>query len=216
MTNTTAASTPPPLAPGDPRLPFARAVALATGVIAGVTPDQLHNPTPCPEMDVQAMLGHLVMVLQRVACAGRDEDPATWPMGFGPVADDAWVAAWQEAAHDVQAAWTDETKLARPTRLPWGAFPGAAALGAYVNEVTVHTWDLARATGQSPDWDEQVVAVAYAVIQQAMPAEGRDEIIAEALKGAPPGFKPPFGAAVDVPADAPLIDRLVAWTGRRP
>src|SRR4051794_9344824 len=93
MTNTTAASAPSAsagtLTTGDPRLPFAGAVALATGVIAGVRPEQLHNPTPCPEMDVQALLSHVVMVLHRVACAGRDEDPATWPMSFEPVADDA-------------------------------------------------------------------------------------------------------------------------------
>jgi len=27
---------------------------------------------------------------------------------------------------------------------------------------------------------------------------------------------PPFGEVVPVDAEAPLIDRLVAWTGRRP
>jgi uncharacterized protein (TIGR03086 family) len=174
------------------------------------------HPTPCPEMDVQGLLSHLVMVLQRVACAGRDEDVTRWPMGFDPVADDAWVPAWQEAAHDVQAAWTDESKLGRPTRLPWGTFPGGAALVAYVSEISVHTWDLARATGQQPAWDDDVLELAFAGMRQAMPAKGRDEVIAAALKNAPPGFKPPFGAAVAVPADAPLIDRLVAWTGRQP
>lgn len=52
-----------------------------------------------------------------------------------------------------------------------------------------------------------------------MPAQNRSSVFEEIRTGMPPGmcdFADPFADAVPVPADAPLIDRLVAWNGRRP
>jgi hypothetical protein len=83
----------------------------------------------------------------------------------------------------------------------------------------VHTWDLARATGQAPRWDDEVLEVAFAAVQRDLPAVGRralfDEVAARLPAEAGP-MTPPFAEAVPVAADAPLIDRLVAWNGRRP
>ncbi|MEZ5143703.1 MAG: hypothetical protein R2726_14475 [Acidimicrobiales bacterium] len=141
------------------------------------------------------------------------------PPGAGPdLADDAWPAAWRDAAHVLQATWTDASLLDRPMQLPWATMPGAAVLATYVNEVTVHTWDLARATGQTPEWDDDVVGVAFAAIREAMPAEGRAEAFEAVRDQLPPGieWQPPFGPAVEVPDDAPLVERLVAWNGRTP
>lgn len=203
--------------PGDPRATFARAVELGGTVIANTRPDQLDLPTPCTEMDVRALLGHLVTVLQRVAAGGRGDDPETWPEAVTGVVDDAWPAAWYAAAHEVQAAWTDAAVLTREVRLPWDTMVGADVLGMFLNEVTVHTWDLARATGQEPDWDDEVVAAAFTAIRAIMPAEGRTELYESYERELPPGmWKEPFALAVEVADDAPVIDRLVAWNGRRP
>lgn len=209
---------PAPFADDDPRATFARAVALGATVIDRVQPGQLGLPTPCPEMDVRRLLGHLVMVLQRVAAAGRGQDPSTWPGEVTGLADDAWAAAWTEAAHEVRGAWTEDATLARDTVLPWATVTGEGALRIYTNEVTVHTWDLARATGQEPEWDEAVLEVSLATMQEALPAAGRAEGYEEAKAALPPGvpWADPFAPAVEVPEDAPLVDRLVAWNGRRP
>src|SRR4051794_5368167 len=59
----------------DPRPAFAGAVALAVDTAAAVRPDQLDRPTPCPEYDVRALLGHLLSVLRRVAAVGRGAPP---------------------------------------------------------------------------------------------------------------------------------------------
>jgi hypothetical protein len=132
--------------------------------------------------------------------------------------DDGWLPAWRAAADDVQAAWTDEALLTREIRLPWDVERGDRVLGIYTNEITVHTWDLARATGQQPEWDHDVLEAAFAAIRQAMPAEGRMELFDELIASLPPEveWEAPFAAAVDVPDDAPLIDRIVAWNGRTP
>jgi uncharacterized protein (TIGR03086 family) len=88
-------------------------------------------------------------------------------------------------------------------RLPFGTLPGAAALASYTGEVLTHTWDLAVATGQTPAWDDEVLTVGLAAIRGKLPTADR-----------PPQV--PFADAVPVPADAPLIDRLVGWQGRDP
>ena len=198
----------------DPRPAYARAVALGGDVVRAVRPDQLHAPTPCTEFDVAALLDHLVMVVERTAAIGRGE-PA---MSVQPVArTEGWADAWRSAAHGNQAAWPDEA-LDRKVTLPWASMPGAAVLRMYTSEVTVHTWDLAVATGQRPAWDDEVVGASLEAMRRELPVEGRREMIEEALKNLPPGTPSafPFAEAVAVPEDAPLIDRLVAWTGRDP
>jgi uncharacterized protein (TIGR03086 family) len=187
----------------DPRPAFAAAAATAGAVAAAVRPDQLRGPTPCPEYDVRALLGHLVAVLRRVAAVGRGEHPFSVPQVVPDVPDHGWGAAARAAADDALAAWADPALLGRQLTLPFGTFPGAAALATYTGEVTTHTWDVAAATGQAPDWDPAVVALALTATRRALPAGNRG-----------PGV--PFGPVVPVPDDAPLIDRLVAWQGRTP
>ena len=133
------------------------------------------------------------------------------------VADDAWVGTWTAHTARVEAAWPAE-RLGVMMTLPWATMPGSAMLAQYTNELSVHTWDLAVATGQHPAWDDSVLAVGFAAIQRGMPSEGRATRFAEVAKALPAGvpFVPPFGEAVAVPDDAPLIERLVAWNGRTP
>lgn len=220
MTNTTTSSgsmpTPAPFGPDDPRAVFARAVALAGDTIAAVGPEALTRPTPCADMDVRALLGHLVVVLRRVAAVARNEDTTAWAPVATDVADDAWLGAWRAAAHEVQQAWTDDATLDAPIVLPWTTMTGRQALATYTNEVTVHTWDLARATGQSPRWDESVVAVAYDAIRAELPEAERGPRWAAAKQFMPAGFPwvDPFADATPVADDAPLVDRLAAWNGR--
>jgi uncharacterized protein (TIGR03086 family) len=168
-------------------------------------------------MTVGELCEHLVMVLRRVACAGRGEDTETWPVDAGDVAPGGWHDAWLAAAHDVQAAWGDHV-LERPTSLPWGEFSGAEVLAVYTNEVTVHTWDLARALGAEPEWDPAAVAVSLAAIRSQLPVADRTGMWAAVRAGLPPSYpwEDPFGPAVPVAADADPIDQLVAWNGRDP
>jgi uncharacterized protein (TIGR03086 family) len=204
----------------DPRPTFECAVALATTVIDAVSPEQLAEPTPCADFDVQALLAHLVTVLRRVAAIGRGDDP----FGRDVVVSVADIAqgctqAWRAAVSDAADAWTDDAALARVVRLPWAEDTGAGTLVGYVSEVTVHTWDLATATGQRPDWDPGVLLRSLDWIRGVLPADGRAALVAEAKANMPPERRDvadPFADAVPVPEDAPLIDRLVAWTGRQP
>jgi uncharacterized protein (TIGR03086 family) len=200
----------------DPRPQFATALATATKTVTAVRPDQLSNPTPCSEFDVRALLGHLVNVFDRITAIGQGENP----FALAPREDteDGWRRAWDEAAAALEATCADDAALDRPSPLPWAPGTGADALTSYVSELTVHTWDVAQATGQDPAWDDDVLAMVAASIG-GMPATGRSAIFAPIKATLPPhlaALPDPFVDAVPVAEDAPLIDRIVAWYGRQP
>lgn len=142
----------------DPRPILDRAIATGGAVVAGVRPDQLTDPTPCPEMDVRTMLGHLVGVLDRIAALGHGDDPFAVIESASP--DGAWSDVWAAASTRATDAWRDDAVLERPMALPWIQGSGADVLTSYFSELTVHTWDLATATGQQPRWDDTVLTVA--------------------------------------------------------
>ncbi len=211
MTSATSSTTPDRT---DPRKILDRAIATGASVVARVRPEQLTAPTPCSEMDVRTMLGHLVGVLDRIAALGRGEDPFAVTETSAP--DDGWAQAWAASARRAAAAWHDDAVLEQPMALPWIQGDGAEILTSYFSELTVHTWDLAVATGQRPDWDDRVVTAALAA-RDFLPAENRRELFEEI--SAAMGLDEvaiPFAERVPVPDDAPAIDRLVAWNGRDP
>ena len=198
----------------DPRPILDRAIAIGGAVIAGVRPEQLTDPTPCTDMDVRTLLVHLNGVLDRVAALGNGTDP--FAVVENPVADDRWADAWKASARRATDAWSDDAALERPMALPWIEGSGSEVLASYFSELTVHTWDLAVATGQQPDWDDTVIEAALEA-RQILPAENRRalyEEISTAMGLAEVAV--PFAEAVPVPDDAPAIDRLVAWNGRNP
>lgn len=203
----------------DPRAVYARAWDIATDAAAAVRTDQAGDPTPCTEYAVADLLGHLISVGRRVACLGRGLDAFSVPEVSDDVAPGAWSAAFTRIGTEFEEAWRDDATLDLTITLPWADLSGAEALAMYANEVSVHTWDLAVATGQTPCWDDSVLAVALAAMEIGLPAEGRVEQFEAVRQNMPAGFEdftPPFAAAVEAADDAPLIDRLVAWNGRRP
>jgi uncharacterized protein (TIGR03086 family) len=70
-----------------------------------------------------------------------------------------------------------------------------------LTEVVIHGWDLARATGQPYDVDPDIAEAVLAYVAQV------------AAQGPVEGL---FGAAVPVADDAPVLDRIIALSGRDP
>ena len=199
----------------DPRPILDRAIATGGVVIAGFRPKQLTDPTPCSDMNVRTLLTHFIGVLDRIAALGNGEDP--FAVSETNVPDDRWADAWKESGRRATDAWTDDAVLERPMALPWIQGSGAEVLATYVSELTVHTWDLATATGQQPEWDDTVVTAALEAARQILPAENRRALYEEISTAM--GLDEvavPFAEAVPIPDDASAIDRLVAWNGRDP
>ena len=178
------------------------AAAEVQRVVAGVRDDQLTDPTPCEGTSVAGLLDHLVglTVAFRMAAektpldaepsADPDHLPADWRTRL-PEQLDALVAAWR-----VPGAWEGLTEAGGVT-MPAGAM-GVVAL----NEVLVHGWDLAAATGQEYRPDPASVQACLEMVGDR--ADPTDE---------PEGL---FGPVVPVPDDAPVLDRLLGQTGRDP
>ena len=229
MTNTTQITSPPtaPTAPAlddggapDTRPLLYSALGTLDRTVAAVRPDQLPLATPCDDYDVRALLAHVLTVIERVARVGAGEDPfgfaETTPDQVGP---DCGLSAWRAAAARARAAWADDRSLERIVTLPWMTAPGRAVAVVYVSELSVHTWALARAPGPAPDFDDEAVGAALAGMRMALPAEGRNDVLTGVRDRMPEEERRlvvPFDDAVPVPDDAPLIDQLVAWCGRRP
>jgi uncharacterized protein (TIGR03086 family) len=87
--------------------------------------------------------------------------------------------------------------------LPFGDFSGRVALMAYSQELTVHSWDLAKALGRLDLLDESLAAAALPIARQFVPAQPR-------------GGPVPFGPVVEVPAEAGAYAQLVGYLGRQP
>ncbi|MCU1367178.1 MAG: hypothetical protein JWN39_2817 [Ilumatobacteraceae bacterium] len=206
------AGTPPMI---DARPAFASAVAIGRGVLASLDPAQFELPTPCPEFDVRTLASHLVAVLRRIAVIGRREDAHSVGDFADEIAPQQWLQAYDEFAAQAIAVWRDDTLLPDILNPGWATMPGAAVIMIYTSEVTVHTWDLAVATGQSPAWDDDVIAIGLAAMQRGLPAEGRMERFG-VIAGQVPAVQPPFRDAVRVDPRAQPIETLVAWCGRTP
>jgi uncharacterized protein (TIGR03086 family) len=148
---------------------------------------------------VQTVIAHLVRGNQNTAAAaeGRPRQP-------NPIADVGGdpKGAYRASADEVKRAWHDSSQLQGLYETALGTMPGQALLSLRLSDNVTHGWDLARATGQAPAYDEEVVAAALA-FAEAQLAGGR----------APGG---PFAPPVPLPDDAPAIDRLAAFLGRNP
>ncbi|MHB1582578.1 MAG: TIGR03086 family metal-binding protein [Acidimicrobiales bacterium] len=189
----------------DPLTLMRRAFDQSATLIESVTPDQMASPTPCTEFDVRTLTGHMLFAANRVATGGRREpivaDGEPVVSGLG---DPEWAPAFRRAAADAVLAWAGPGALAGEIVLPFGTFPASVVASIYNLEQVTHAWDLAAATGRLRLLDPELAEAVFPVAVQMLPPEGRD---------AP---ELPFDPVVDVPADAPVYDRLAGFMGRDP
>ncbi|MDN5919356.1 MAG: TIGR03086 family metal-binding protein [Pseudonocardia sp.] len=185
-------------------MPTAHAVA---ALVRAVRDDQLDAPTPCPDMTVAALLDHL----HGLAVAFRDAAAKSVPPGGStapvPSAENL-VSDWREsvpavlgelaAAWAVPEAWTGMTQ-AGGLELP-GEIAGVVAL----DEIVLHGWDLAAATGQDFRPDDAAVAVCLE-FTASISGPGQ-EVDRHGL----------FGPVVAVPEGAPAFERALGYAGRDP
>ncbi|MEU0875771.1 TIGR03086 family metal-binding protein [Nocardia brasiliensis] len=176
------------------------ATALDT-VITGITDDQLAAATPCADTTVRDLLAHVVDLTEAFRQAATKEAvggsvapviapenalPADWRALISAQLK-ALVGAWREPG-----AWDGITEA--------GGVSEAAPVMAMIalDELVVHGWDLAKATGQPFDATATDLATLLDLLSET-PAEGT------------PGL---FGPVLPVPTEASALDRVLALTGR--
>lgn len=166
-------------------------------LVSGVRDDQLERPTPCPDWTVTDLLAH-VHQFATVFTHNASKTQADPPQGLV----DDWRVAIPEQLGELASAWNEET--AWQGRVSAGGVEMDAADNAVVGieELTVHGWDLARATGQ----DLHVDDIHLNQVDRFF------ELFAEQITGG----EGPFGPAVVPPEGAARLERTVARTGRDP
>jgi uncharacterized protein (TIGR03086 family) len=177
------------------------------GLVAGVSDDQLGQPTPCPSYRVADLLDHIgSFALAFDAAARKDLAVLQDPPGQGDAArlPDDWRERIPRDLTTMVRAWSEPAAWEGMTRIGGGDSPGNVAGMVGLEELVVHGWDLARASGQdyAPDQGSLDGALTtLAMFQQP----GKEN---------PPGS--PFGSAIEVSGTAALLDRVVALSGRDP
>jgi uncharacterized protein (TIGR03086 family) len=175
-----------------------RALAYTRGRLARVTPDLLRRPTPCTAWDLQRLLEHMDDSLDAfleaaggvVALRSRPADPSAT----------ATVGRLQMKACTLVGVWTGSVRGGAQTveiggrRMPTGLLVGTAAL-----EVTVHGWDVGRATGEAAPLPAEL-------------ARALRPIAAFSVTAADRGVR--FADPVPVAPDAAPDQVLLAYLGR--
>ncbi len=176
-------------------------------LVARVKDEELGHPTPCPAYTVGDLIDHVGgLALAFTAAARKDTGGLTEqsPSGQASRLEPGWRAripsdlrtlarAWQEAD-----AWTGMTRIA-------GMDAPAEMVGlTAADELVVHGWDVARATGQPYDCVPELLVAARAFLSQV------------ASPDAPAGPDVAFGPSRPAPAGAPMLDQVVALAGRDP
>jgi uncharacterized protein (TIGR03086 family) len=182
------------------------ATAALSQLVTGVRDDQLDSPTPCSETTLGGLIDHIDGLSQAFTAAATKV--GTEASDGGPSADASRLGTdWRERIPQrlagLAAAWQDEAAWSGMTRAGGQDVPGELAGVIALNEVIVHSWDIARASGQPFSCDPDLVEAANGFVQPT-------------VTGNPDGVPGLFGPAVPVPADAPPINRLIGLTGRHP
>jgi uncharacterized protein (TIGR03083 family) len=138
-------------------------------------------PAPVAGWTAHDVVRHLVEWFPAFLASGSDVR-----LPPGPSVDDDPVAAWQ---HQVDAVHIGEVPLDQ------------AIDRFYISDVFMHTWDLARATGQ----DDRLDPVLCADLLAGM--EPIDELLRQSGQ---------YGPKVAVPDDADVQARMLGFIGRDP
>jgi len=169
-------------------------------IVRAAPADRWEAPSPCEEWRAIDVLGHLIWDQQMIQAWAADAQPAPQPSPPGVLAGADPVAAWA-AARDATLVVLTPAALDHIVNTRYlGRVPLAELVRSLVTfDLLVHTWDLARATGQDVRLDPALVRVyhAHARTNEAMLRQS--------------GV---FGPARDSPPDADEQTHFLAFLGR--
>ncbi len=177
---------------------YRRIAAAFSARVHAVPAEAWDNPAPCEGWVARDVVGHLVEWLPAFFFHG------TWELDVAPMpaVEDDPVAAWDALDRALQAALDDPTIAGSERDTPMGRQTFAACLDMIgTNDVFLHTWDLARATGLDERLDPDEVH------RLLVDMEPLDDVLRQSGQ---------YGPRVPVPDDADEQTKLIAFIGRQP
>jgi uncharacterized protein (TIGR03086 family) len=176
-------------------------------LVEGVPDERLDAPTPCPAYSVGDLLDHIAgmaVAFAHAAAKTRPEGGSQPPSGDASRLADDWRAQIPEDLVALAAAWRDPTAWTGVTTVGGVDLPGEVAGVVGLDELVIHGWDLARATGQPYDDDPASLEVVHGFV--AGLAEPGNEQMRSGI----------FGPVVGVDEGDSLLDRTLGLAGRDP
>ncbi|QIG45456.1 TIGR03086 family protein [Nocardioides anomalus] len=176
---------------------FAEVAARFGEVVAGVRPEQWDDPAPVPDWTARDVVRHLVEWFPALT---HGLPVAVAP---GPSVDDDPAGAWSAFQRGVQDLLDDPDSAALvPTNPNFGGVPlGEAVTRFFSTDVFMHTWDLARATGQDATLDPERCAAMLSGMEPI------DDLLRQSGQ---------YGPRIDVGEDADVQTRMLGFIGRDP
>lgn len=192
-----------------PMLDLEPATREISRLLDGVRDVRLGDPTPCDDYCVAALLDHIAGLSLAFAWGARKSAPPwTGPPGAPqPSAgnlDPEWRKVIPVRLAGLAEAWRDPAAWEGMTEVAGVSMPGETTGTVALDELVLHGWDLARATGQEFRCDPASARAVLAFIEAASRPEAagmRDNL---------------FGPVVEVAGDAAVLDRALGLAGRDP
>ncbi|WP_027347126.1 TIGR03086 family metal-binding protein [Hamadaea tsunoensis] len=169
----------------------------ALPVVTGIADGQLSAPTPCAEFRVGDLVNHLFQVIVNFQGLARRQ-----PADFSTTPDiltTAWRARFAPEIDTLVRAWSDPAALAGVS--PGMGLPQSVVGQMALLDLTLHAWDLARATGRP-------FAPSDAAVEDLL---GMVDMMGDTARATRV-----FGPEVPVPAGAADFERLLGKSGRDP
>jgi uncharacterized protein (TIGR03086 family) len=165
-------------------------LAVLLQVLGPITSADRPKQTPCRDFTVHQLAEHLFGTLSFIGgLAGAEVVRTPQP---------TLEAAVAEVAQQVNEAWA-KRGLEGSVTANGGELPATMAVGILNLEYLVHAWDFAQATGQDLHVSEEVAQFVHDLGEVIIP-------------GAREGGS--FGPASEVGERAPVLERLIALSGR--
>ena len=150
--------------------------------------------SPCDGWTARDVVAHVVGVHRGVVAGATDTPPQELS------ADDDIATAWTAATAALLSVLENPEQAAKVANGPFGPMPVEQLVGRLIcNDTLIHTWDLARATGQDETLD---AASCEGALSGLKPLDGM-------IRGA--GF---FGPKLDTPEGAGTQVELLRFLGR--
>ena len=181
------------------------AAARMAALVATVRDDQLGAPTPCPDYTLGDLLDHVGGLAQAFTAAATKttggDATQQGPSGDASRLGNDWRTRIPDDLARLAEAWRDEEAWTGMTQAGGVDLPGEIAGLVALDELVVHGWDVAVASGQPYEPTDDDLHAVLAFVEQF---------------AADPGDGGVFGPPLDVPHDAPLLHRVLGRTGRDP
>jgi uncharacterized protein (TIGR03086 family) len=170
-------------------------LAVLQHVLHGIAKDDEAKQTPCREFDVAGLTDHLMNSITTIGGAVGAQFPER---DRGDSVERQVVLAARPALDAWHKRGLDGTVQLGQR----GEAPAKVMAGVLTLEFLVHAWDYAKATGREVTAPDALSDYVMGLAKTIITPQGRSNV----------GFDDP----IDVAADARALDRLIAYTGRRP